>query len=398
MNGPDALGQLRGWCLGDALPVWLETAVDPVTGLFREGLATDGAPLPPGRVRTRTVARLIYVFAHAATLGVAPDGGLAAAIRAGEALHRAAWRTGPGGYGRSIDERDSTLADPEVDLYDQSCVVLAFAWLCRATGDERYLARADAALEALDRLLGNPHGGWAEDEAGLLPRRQNGHMHLAEALIALLGCGVRGGDRDRLLAILSLLQWHFLDRRGMLREYFGPAWETAPAWQSDRLVPGHMAEWCWLLRCADRVLGTRNGELSEALLACALRLGRAPDDGRFLLDEVTPEGKPISGGRRLWPQAELIKAALVTGRTGLAARVAEGLFETYLARTPRGTWRDRFDLSGRMVAGTVPGSSLYHLWTVVAEMSETGDAGNHDSPAEAAGARPPAQEDDRSDG
>lgn len=49
------------------------------------------------------------------------------------------------------------------------------------------------------------------------------------------------------------------------------------------------------------------------------------------------------------------------GRYRAADEVASALFESYLADTPIGTWRDRFDLEGRPTTLTIPGSSLYHL-------------------------------------
>ena len=114
--------------------------------------------------------------------------------------------------------------------------------------------------------------------------------------------------------------------------------------------------------------------MREALIATALRIGRAPDYRHFLVDEIDASGNVLSNGRRLWLQAELIKASLVTDRLEQAEQTAAGLMQTYLSQTPRGTWRDRFDLNGNMIAKTVPASSCYHLWTVIAAMAQFGAA------------------------
>ncbi|MBB6468068.1 mannose/cellobiose epimerase-like protein (N-acyl-D-glucosamine 2-epimerase family) [Aminobacter lissarensis] len=87
------------------------------------------------------------------------------------------------------------------------------------------------------------------------------------------------------------------------------------------------------------------------------------------MDEIDSKGTLLTNHRQLWPQAELLKACLSVGNAGnrAADEVASALFESYLADTPIGTWRDSFDLEGRPTTLTIPGSSLYHLWTAVAE-------------------------------
>ena len=360
-----AVCRLRDWHIADVLPVWLETAYDPVRDHFHEGLELDGTPLASPVLRTRSAARMIFTYADAARLGVAPKGALDTALKAARALDRDAGIEG-GGYARAFDRKSGQILDPVRDLYDQACALMAFSALYRVTGDAWLLARVEDLLATIDTVLAASGGGWAEDENHTLPRRQNPHMHLFEALTILARASGQKAHRDRLAAVGMLLKRRFLDNEGLLREFFGPNWELAPEWRSERLDPGHMSEWSWLLSAAGNILGDFLTETSELLITRALELGRAPDDPRFLVDEVDSSGHPLSNGRRLWLQAELIKASLATGRVELSEQTAAGLFETYLAQTPRGTWRDRFDLKGNMIATTVPASSCYHLWTVVA--------------------------------
>lgn len=357
-----SLRRLKAWFLEDALPVWLTLARDESRGHFHEGLALNGRPLPTATLRVRTSARMIYVYADAARLGVGPQGAGPAAARAFVALQHDA-RT-VFGYVRSIDRVTGDVLDPAVDLYDQACVLLALAALHRATGAVEYRAEAERLLGLIDGHLSASSGGWAEDQAGTLPRRQNPHMHLFEALVCLSATTGDPVHRARVEALCVLMRGRFMDSEGVLREFFGPHWEIGERWKSERLDPGHMAEWAWLLHvaCPSAI------ELPRRLLGTALQLGKAPDDERFLVDEVSPEGKVLSNGRRLWLQAELIKACLATGDIDRADDTAGALFETYLANTPRGTWRDRFDLAGNFIGETIPASSCYHLWTVVAPL------------------------------
>lgn len=87
------------------------------------------------------------------------------------------------------------------------------------------------------------------------------------------------------------------------------------------------------------------------------------------------DGTPLVSRRRLWPQAELLKAYFMRatleggGSYRQAAEdLADALLKTYLAETPAATWRDCFDIEGGFTATSIPGSSLYHLWSGVAEL------------------------------
>ncbi len=70
------LQRLKDFFIEEALPKWAVAAYDERYGHFMESLKLDGTPETTGIVRTRTAARLIYVYAHATVLGVAPAGSL----------------------------------------------------------------------------------------------------------------------------------------------------------------------------------------------------------------------------------------------------------------------------------------------------------------------------------
>lgn len=351
--------------LDDILPLWIDAAHDRSTGHFHEALAANGVRLASDRLRIRTAARMIHVYADAARLGLGPHGGLVIAVRAADALERDAKRAG-GGYVRVIERASGNVLDPSLDLYDQSCAILALASLHHATGDPVFRTRADAVLATLDTTLLAPSGGWLEDDAGSLPRRQNPHMHMFEALSALYAATGALVYRERLAEIVGLLVRHVLTQDGLLSEFMGPAWERGPEFGSHRLDPGHMAEWVWLLRRDGPARGLAPPDLPDGLMTTALRIGRDPRDPRFLLDEVDAEGRHIGRGRRLWSQVEGVKGCLASGRAVDAETIARGIQDTYLSGAPPGLWRDAFDAKGAPIAGPVPASSCYHLWTLVA--------------------------------
>lgn len=140
--------------------------------------------------------------------------------------------------------------DETRDLYDNACVLLALAALFAATDRIAYRKQIEILLTAIDTTLADPAGGWAEDEHGTLPRRQNPHMHLFEACLVLATKTRDASHRRRLDGLYPLFLEQFYNRgAGPLCEFFGPAWERAPKFQSERLDPGHMCEWTWL--CID---------------------------------------------------------------------------------------------------------------------------------------------------
>ncbi|PPJ49046.1 N-acylglucosamine 2-epimerase [Rhizobium sp. KAs_5_22] len=376
------LQRLKDFFIEEALPKWAVAAYDERHGQFMESLKLDGTPETTGIVRTRTAARLIYVYAHATVLGVAPAGSLQKAERAFANLHRVTWNAGARpGYARAFNRLTDAVTDPERDLYDNACVLLALAWLLKATGRRRYREQIEAAIAAIDQTLGNPGGGWAEDSLGTLPRRQNPHMHYLEASLALCETGGNADCRQMADRLLTLFHARFFDgAAGPLRESFGPLWEVADRYRSDRLEPGHMCEWVWLVRRHAVLTGQKDSPLCAALLATGLAVGRF-EGSIFLLDEVLADGTPLSSHRRLWPQVEMLKAFLMQHRALgdeahrlEAEAVAAALFASYFSEAPAGCWHDALDLEGKPVAKTIPASSLYHLWTAVAELLDKTDA------------------------
>jgi mannose/cellobiose epimerase-like protein (N-acyl-D-glucosamine 2-epimerase family) len=377
VNQMSGLKRLTTWFVDKALPYWLDAGFDRVNGHFVEALAPDGTAETTGVLRTRTAARQIYVYAHAHALGVAPVGSLEIAERAFANLHKCAWVGGAKpGYAFTINRFTGKVVDPLRDLYDHTCVLLALAWLAKATGNAKYKVHIAETLNAVDITLNSRHGGWAEDNDGTLPRRQNPHMHFFEACLALAETAGEQIHIDRATQLFELFQSKFFDHNlGTLREYFGPRWEVATEFNSDSLDPGHMAEWVWLLRRYQRLVPAAKVDLyCEKLLHAAETRGIQPG-GNFLSDEVSAQGQFLKSTSRLWPQAELIKAnvmqfeALGTAKNlARANEVATALFSAHLTQTPKGTWRDCLDTNGNNVAKSIPASSTYHLCTTVAEL------------------------------
>ncbi|MDH4440171.1 MAG: AGE family epimerase/isomerase [Rhizobium sp.] len=371
-----SLDQLKVLFLGSILPTWSTSGFDDRHGQFVEYLELDGRPQQDGIVRTRTVARQIYVHAHASALGVAPSSSLAMAEKAFDNLHRITWVSGTrSGYARAFDRSTEAITDPVRDLYDNACVLLALSWLFAATGKDGYRRQIDHTVAAIDRTLKDPFGGWAEDSDGTLPRRQNPHMHYLEAALSLCETGVSAAHRMAEKKAFGLLESHFLvGPHGPLHEQFGPHWEVADKFGSNVLEPGHMCEWVWLTGRHDTLTQTRHDQVCADLLAHALRIGRSKNSP-FLVDQASASGMPLTNSKRLWPQVEMLKALLTQHRRlggswylAKAENLSSAMLESYFENVPPGCWHDRLDLGDHPVGSNIPASSLYHLWTAVAEM------------------------------
>ena len=210
-----------------------------------------GAPIANQRRTTLVQARLTYVFSHAYLLS--GDPAFREAARHGLAFLMRAARAPDGGWFRAVSVDGATL-DNTRDAYDHAFVLFALAWYFRATGDTSAIQLADATWEFMQHRLAHPrYGGFFEEFVPgrsdvKLPRRQNPHMHLLEALLAL---HVATGEKNwlrRAGALVDLFKRRFTDpETGALIEFFAEDWSPAPGDDGSLREPGHQFEWVWLL-------------------------------------------------------------------------------------------------------------------------------------------------------
>jgi mannose/cellobiose epimerase-like protein (N-acyl-D-glucosamine 2-epimerase family) len=348
----------------DALPFWSSTGLYP-NGCFVEHLDLAGEPLDPGFTRVRVQARQIYVFCHAQQTGLFYQTDLCE--RATEFFLKHAWIGPQRGWAKLI-RRDGALIDGSSDLYDIAFALFALGWRYKVSGDSRCLAVALSTLDFLDSTMKHPLGGYKNDAAATVPRQQNPHMHLIEALCVWLE--VSGDERFLTCAqeIVRLFDTRFHDARtGALGEFFNEDWTPASGSQGDIVEPGHQFEWAWIIAHYGRVAGASRLDIVERLIAAGLKHGYNADTG-LTIDQVSRHGKPISGGHRLWPQTEALKASLAAFEFLdhkphiRLAKILEAIFKTFLNPGPiKGSWIDHYDADGRIMVDKVPATSLYHV-------------------------------------
>lgn len=352
---------LLPWLLEQAIPLWTGAGWDDATGTVWEALDHDGRPCGDLNRRLRVQARQAYAFATLAHQPGTPPA-LAADLKArAETLFGFVMSRGfdpdTGNLASWLAPDLSILKAPH-DLYDLSFVLLAAAGLTAAGTDlHDEIARLETAL---DRLAAPQ--GWHECAAHRLPRRQNPHMHLFEAMCALYR--VTGAPRfaARASACRALLTQVFLQSDLRLLEFFDA--DLVPLTGADQQEePGHLVEWVAL------ETGWQGLDLPEteapalppaSMLFAAATAHLAP--AGFLPDIAGQDSY------RLWPQTELLRASQLLQSKGevlpthLAPRaVLERLWSGYFDTPVPGGWYDRRDGTGRLLSTTMPASTFYHV-------------------------------------
>jgi mannose/cellobiose epimerase-like protein (N-acyl-D-glucosamine 2-epimerase family) len=354
--------------------LWLAHGIDRPAGGFHEALAPDGYACDASFRRLRVVTRQIYVFAQAHRLGLA---GADEAVTLGlEFLARRA-ALPEGGYAWRFNLRGEPT-DTTRDLYDHAFVLLALAAGAWVVPAERLRPRALALMAFIDTAFAHPAGGYRESLPDALPRRQNPHMHLLEALMAAHEAFGDAVFLQRARALARLFLDRLLDpETGALPEFFNARLEPEREGGVFLTEPGHHCEWLWLLhRCA--TLGSAGArcfeegglEAGARLMDFVDRHGAHAGSGD-LVDSVGSDGRVLAGTARLWPQTERLKAAFLRQDSTEALRAAAvaGLGAWLHAD---GLWFERRGEDGAFVAGVAPASSLYHLTCAILTVAPPG--------------------------
>ncbi|HWI86563.1 MAG TPA: AGE family epimerase/isomerase [Sphingomonas sp.] len=351
------------WIATSALPFWAERGFDAAGGRFHERLDRNGDPIAVPH-RAMVQARQIFVFAHAAELGWSPAGARLAEVAMASLLRDFADH-GPDEtcFAFSIDPASGGTISPVRDAYAHAFVLLSIATLYRLNGDRHLIEIADRTIRFIERRLGDPvYGGLFDALPAPAGKRQNPHMHLLEAYLALEHAAPGRGYIERAAGLIDLFRRHFL-ADGVLREYFERDWTAAePAiWE-----PGHHFEWVWLLGEYATLTGEDLSAAADDLYRSAIVHGVASDD--MIVDQVaTHDRAVIKPSCRVWPHIEAIKAAATREGAGdpaarpFAESMAARLLGTFLDRPFAGGWIDHVAADAAPLVEHVPASTLYHL-------------------------------------
>lgn len=367
-----AANRLELWIKNDALPLWLTRGIDPTTNANYERLTVDGVPDLESNTRVRVQARQAFFFAAAYHRGWCAEGKMIAKNLLAFVHNVAAHPTAGAGYTHLLD-KNFIVADTRQDLYDHAFFLLANAWCYRAFNEQSYLDEADKLIAHLDARFGSALGGWIEGDYAYTCRRQNPHMHLLEAFLALFDATGNARYLARAGELFALFQAHFFDAtHNVLFEFFDDNWKRLPGIKGDTVEPGHMMEWVWLLDWYHRRTGRPVAHYTDALYERGLAIGM--DKSGLLFDAVSYTGEVIDRNKRCWGITELIKASLVQIRAGnpaaeaIAVKGVDDLFKYYLCAATPGSYVDQRGANDEVVADMAPASTLYHLIVAAMEL------------------------------
>jgi mannose-6-phosphate isomerase len=361
----DRARKAQAWLFDAALPVWATHGFDPQAGMFHEKL--DAALNPtPGPRRVRVQARQTYVFAVAGKLGW--SGAWRPLVEAGFAVIDGPARADAGAVGHLLDGR-ARMMDARRDLYDQAFGL--FACASAAPIVPGAAKRAGEIADFIDKAWKSPHGGYGEGEVEPpLPRRQNPHMHLFEAALALHDATAAPRWRSLAEQMIHLFDTHFFDPGpGVLREFFENDWAPAPGEKGELLEPGHHFEWTWLLARWAEASGADTRAAGDRLYEFGMTHGIGAHGAA--VDEVLLGGGVKSAAARLWPQTERLKAALARMERGGDPEEAVTAYDQlarYFDRPAEGLWADRLTPNGDFIDEPAPASSFYHIALALAEL------------------------------
>lgn len=363
----------RSWLLDVAAPRWAVCGRTK-TGLFAERITLAGEP-DATYFRTFVQARHIFSFGAIGRMGWKGPWRELIEQTMKVVLSRA--KRDDGFFVHRLDENAEPL-DLRADLYDQAFVLLALATAGGALGRDDWFDEAELLLDRIEDRWRHEAGGFTEGEiVDPSIRRQNPHMHLFEAFLALYEASSRPRFREAASGIATLARNHFIDTKsGALLEYFSDSLKPAPGIQGQIAEPGHCLEWAWLFERLAALGQPGANEASDALVGFARAHGICARRG-VAINELLSDGTVHDAAARLWPQTERLKAAVSRFRrlgsseeAEEAASAAAGL-QQYFQVPSSGLWRDKMREDGSWIEELAPGSSLYHISCAYSELVST---------------------------
>ena len=379
---PHAKRMLDQWLFDHVCPFWMD-AVIAESGGFYEALDADGKPVCGNERSVLNQARMTYVFSHAYCLRPTPR------LRAGAEhgfsfLCRMEAISGAGHGWQRMVSVDGTVVDPTRDAYDQAFVIFSMAWHYRATCNPQAISLADRAYRFMQDHLADPqYGGFFEEfpiKNGLqkLPRRQNPHMHLLEATLAMFELTRLPKWLERSQMLVNLFKHHFFDpNSGSVAEYFNADWSVAAGTAGTLREPGHQFEWVWLLHKYAKLTGDGSvKDYAQSLFTFGTAHGLDQQDvlRGLVFDSVDSRGALVADSKLLWPQTEYIKACISRSEwfdddsARDTAIVHIGRMYQYFFKVNGASWHNQISRAGAPLQSSTPTRVLYHLFLSMAEV------------------------------
>lgn len=371
--------QFRAWAVHQALPLWAGNGFDSGRDLFHERLHFNGQPITLPALRLMVQARQIATYSRAALREdyAAGEQALRCLHTVEQRYHRA---DGAPGWVFSLAQ-DGRPADCRRDLYAHAFILFAYAWAYRLSGDAGLRKRAwESSVELRD--IFHAHNGGFLDAAPPYDtiRRQNPHMHLLEAYLALFEATEEEIYLNFATELVELGISRFIEpNTSLLLEDFDSEWKPLEPFGHNRAEPGHLFEWSWLLQEYLRLNAGCKDEKNVRHLAQTLHQTALVHTNGCVLpvirDGISENGTVTSAHTRVWPQTEFMRSLAVTvprqqlASNDVIASVLENFSIHYIPASLHGGWIDKLSADNTSKMDHMPASSLYHIYGAVCELS-----------------------------
>lgn len=348
------------------IPKWFSLFSDPEGG-FYERLDTSGVPLGHPR-RVLSQCRQLIVFSRAYQEGAFQE---KQALKAAFDFIVETYHV-PETGGFKFSE-----ADDHYDLYAHAFVILMCAEYYRAVKDQRALDLADSVYTFIQQYFAHENGlGFYEALGADLtprrkPRRQNPHMHLLEAFLAMFEVGSKDHWKGAAQDIMTLFERYFFDpKQGILREFFNDDL-TPHDRDADNIEAGHHAEWIWLLTRYQNVVGDKQmvvkRTISQLFSFVVTHSIDAKNGGIYNVQK--PDGAIIDPQKRIWPVMETLRAAsILYASHDQAPQVFDVMLDCFTAHymdVNTGIWNEILNQEMQVISDYLPATTPYHIYLVL---------------------------------
>ncbi|WP_440876579.1 AGE family epimerase/isomerase [Thalassotalea sp. PLHSN55] len=358
------------WLKNESVPLWASVGIEDKTGCSYERLHSNGLPDLTCNRRVRVNYRQMFVFSMASHMNWIDNG-----EEVVNKLNRFIKIYGsnpnsPGTFAHLLNS-ENQIIDPKQDTYDLAFYLLACAWRYKAFKDETALIEADKMMINIDTQIKGIKSGWLEGDYPADARRQNPHMHLFEAFMALHDASNKPKWLARAGEVFSMFESHFYDHQnGIVLEYFNADWTPQFGTEGKIIEPGHMLEWVWLLREYSARTDTPVDRYVNTLYNNALRLGKNVTG--LIIDKTNEHGDTMGATKRCWPMTELIKASIAQAKhtrcpnekekyEQQAANAISCMLTHFINPKVKGSYYDQLDTDNNVINSHAPASTLYHL-------------------------------------